>query len=259
MADLDQLLRRGVISERAAQRMMTHMPEQPNPAQPVLDAVGRFARGGISGVIGHHDPLGDALQSEGANAALGVMGPIKGANLGSMSRRVPLSLVETKSPIQAIEAGKDARNFRMMRGETDIGGISIDPRFPDQPYVNLIENYEGGGAGSLGQSAMRELLAAIRGEFPEARAIAGHRISGGREAAGKTKVVSVPMPGSQYVVPPEEITVRQHGTNTYQGKSYFLASDKRGTLPGDYILAESEADALAQARATKYRRFYEEK
>ena len=36
--------------------LMTHWPEQPNPAKPYLDAAERFATGGVSGMIGHRDP-----------------------------------------------------------------------------------------------------------------------------------------------------------------------------------------------------------
>lgn len=56
---------------------MTHQAEQPNPAKPYLDAASRFATGGISGVIGHRDPLGDLLQSDAANTAIGMVGPLK--------------------------------------------------------------------------------------------------------------------------------------------------------------------------------------
>ena len=61
--------------------LMTHWPEQPNPAKPYTDAAERFAKGGISGVIGHHDPLGDVLQSDAAATALSVMTPIKGTGV----------------------------------------------------------------------------------------------------------------------------------------------------------------------------------
>jgi hypothetical protein len=55
--------------------MMTHWPEQPNPAKPYLEAAQRFAKGGISEVIGHRDPLGDVLQSDAANTAIGMAVP----------------------------------------------------------------------------------------------------------------------------------------------------------------------------------------
>jgi len=57
---------------------MTHWPEQPNPAEPYLKAAKDFAKGGISEVIGHHDPLGDLLQSDAANTAIGMAMPLKG-------------------------------------------------------------------------------------------------------------------------------------------------------------------------------------
>jgi hypothetical protein len=90
MADIDALVRRGVISDRAAQRMMTHMPEQPNPALPVIDAVSRFAKGGIAGVIGHRDRLGNILQSDAANTALGVLTPMRASIPAEIFERVPV-------------------------------------------------------------------------------------------------------------------------------------------------------------------------
>jgi len=83
---------------------MTHWPEQPNPAEPYLKAAKDFAKGGISEVIGHHDPLGDLLQSDAANTAIGMAGPLKGGDV--FAQRI-LDLVR-KLPDTGVHQGKVA-------------------------------------------------------------------------------------------------------------------------------------------------------
>lgn len=58
---------------------MTHQPDQLNPAAPVIDAVSKFASGGISRVLGDDQPewskkFGEVLSSPEANAAIGMFG-----------------------------------------------------------------------------------------------------------------------------------------------------------------------------------------
>src|SRR5258707_12713044 len=77
------------------QRMMTHQAEQPNTALPYIEATRRFARGGIAGLIGYRDPLGDLLQSDAANTALGVMTPGTLGKLGSASDKVRAAAIRT--------------------------------------------------------------------------------------------------------------------------------------------------------------------
>lgn len=79
MADyLDKLIARGVISDRAAERV-----------RPYVEGVKNFARGGVSEVLkgagvklpDWSNRVGDVLQSDSANTALGVMTPLKGAGV----------------------------------------------------------------------------------------------------------------------------------------------------------------------------------
>lgn len=65
---------------------MTHWPQQPNPAQPYIDALAAFAKGGLQGVAnqrGIETPdwskaAGNVLSSDAANAAIGMAAPLKG-------------------------------------------------------------------------------------------------------------------------------------------------------------------------------------
>lgn len=242
-----------------------------------LGSAERLGRAATSGTLNVTDPLAmrDAFNVAGwatggkmpfaKTGTLGIGGGrLKPGPVGNVNRNMPqVVLEETTQPVQRFEAGPGRRNFRMKMGDQDLGGIAIDTRYPDQPYVDLIENYEGGGANSLGDAVVRQVLRALFQEFPEALKITGNRISGARELAGRTGVTEVPRPGSQEIVPPEEISVKQMGTHSpysaaeYAGKPYFVARDKRGSLPGDYITANSEEDALNIARARRYRRFIE--
>jgi transposase-like protein len=65
---LDSLVKRGVISDDAAARMMTHQAEQPNPVPDALQsaatAAGNFASGGLQRALGlPNNFVGEALQS----------------------------------------------------------------------------------------------------------------------------------------------------------------------------------------------------
>lgn len=232
----------------------------------------RLGRAATSGALDVTDPLAirDAFNVAGW-ATGGKMPFTKEGTLGTGGGKLTTAggsipqvvLEETTQPVQRFEAGAGRKNFRIKMGDQDLGGIAIDTRYPDQPYVDLIENYEGGGPNSLGDAVVRQVLRALFQEFPEALKITGNRISGAREVAGRTGVTGVTRPGSQEIVPPAEIRVRQMGTHSpyaateYAGKPYFVAYDKRGSLPGDYITAASEEEALNIARARRYKRFIE--
>src|SRR5258708_1309678 len=88
MADLDELVRRGVISDDVAPRMVTHQAEKPNRAQPVIDpakgyggtALG-FATGGLQGAgmpmpdWMRSNPVQRAVQNPDNAAAMGMANP----------------------------------------------------------------------------------------------------------------------------------------------------------------------------------------
>ena len=99
MADyLESLVNRGVISNKAAARMMTHQAEQPNPVRPIVDAVRGYLQSGDYNPV--HNPgtePKDYLRELARDPAIlaknidqasnfnfgGVMKPIKGAGVGA--------------------------------------------------------------------------------------------------------------------------------------------------------------------------------
>jgi len=82
----------------ALQQYMTHQPERPNPAQPYLDAAKNFYAGGLHGVLKGagvktpewSDRLAGFLNNPSANAALGVMSPMKVPSLGGRTVQVKM-------------------------------------------------------------------------------------------------------------------------------------------------------------------------
>jgi hypothetical protein len=76
------------LDTNALRATMTHQASAPNPAKPTLDTLQAFGAGGLQGVanlrgIGTPEwsrQLGAKLSSPEANAALGVVGPMKGAS-----------------------------------------------------------------------------------------------------------------------------------------------------------------------------------
>jgi len=87
-------------AERELARTMTHQAEQPNPARPVIDAAKAFATGGLQGVANKQgvatpawsQRAGEVLTSPAANAALGMINPIKGAPTFYMGTQEPFAL-----------------------------------------------------------------------------------------------------------------------------------------------------------------------
>jgi len=74
---LDKLMARGIISDRAVQRMMTHQAEEPNPARPYLDFARNFAGGGLQRALDlPNNFMGRAIQNPDNIAALGMVGKI---------------------------------------------------------------------------------------------------------------------------------------------------------------------------------------
>jgi biotin operon repressor len=87
---VDRLVQRGVISDDVAARMMTHQPEQPNPAQPYLDKAAQYARTGLGFATGglqgagalsglpnwtQSNPIQRAVQNPDNAAAMGMANP----------------------------------------------------------------------------------------------------------------------------------------------------------------------------------------
>jgi len=95
MADyIDQLIARGVISDDAAARAMTHWPQQPNAnVETFKQGVGDFARGGVVGLLKGRevdvpewaDRANDVIHSPAFNDALSVTG---GGPAVGMARQV---------------------------------------------------------------------------------------------------------------------------------------------------------------------------
>jgi transposase-like protein len=88
---LDQLVKRGVISDDAAARMMTHQSEGPNPVPDALQsaaaAAGNFAGGGLQRALGlPNNFVGTALQNPDNQLAMGMATP-KYVNPGSTTLR----------------------------------------------------------------------------------------------------------------------------------------------------------------------------
>jgi hypothetical protein len=105
MADLDELLSEGLISQRALDRLnnlygvqpppiepgsqdastMTHWPPEPNTARPFIDAINAYANGGMVGLAkqqGYQTPewadrVTDFLRNPAVNDALGVITPMR--------------------------------------------------------------------------------------------------------------------------------------------------------------------------------------
>jgi hypothetical protein len=99
-----------------------------------------------------------------------------------------MSLVPTTGGIKAHSGfeylpGRHAHNYRIMSGDTDLGGISLNVKNPQAPEVQMIENWGGGGPNSLGPSVLREILGLLRQQYPQMTKLHGLRISGARDAA----------------------------------------------------------------------------
>lgn len=78
-------------------------------------------------------------------------------------------------------------DFNMLdeKGNT-IGALNIsEQKGGKQLYVDGITGVNGLGPRDFGPALMRDLLRQIKEEFPNAESIAGHRVSGARERAGK--------------------------------------------------------------------------
>lgn len=106
---------------------MTHYPESPNPAQPYIQGTKDFLKGGLSEVLkgqGVQLPdwsnrVGDVLQSEAANTAIGMAAPLKG--VGALEK----AAAESPSITAYHGSPHDFENFDLSRIGTGEGGQSF--------------------------------------------------------------------------------------------------------------------------------------
>jgi hypothetical protein len=196
---------------------------------------------------------------QSATAALLTAMSAMPAGRGLSMPRPRLSLTPTDQPVAGFRGVQHSpsatdKNFRMMRGEEDLGGISLDVSDPRAIGVNMVENFGGGGPQSLGPSTVRELMGLIREKFPEATSIYGKRVSGARQKAGVPRFAEI-----DWSPPPSSVSVKlagrhsEYGAPEYAGKPYFVVRDQSGKMLGE-ITAESEAHALAEAQRKFLRR-----
>jgi hypothetical protein len=124
-------------------------------------------------------PLGDAVPAARAAAALEPM-------LSIGDRKLELQRM-AQDPNSRFGAAQGFHDFNMVdeKGNT-IGAINISEQEGGKKlYVDNITGVNGLGPRDFGPALMRDVLRQIKQEFPNAESIAGHRVSGAREAAGK--------------------------------------------------------------------------
>lgn len=110
-----------------------------------------------------------------------------GVDYTGLSPEVQRSLQEQADRNKAEHIAQGFHDFHLLDEQGNpVGYLNIsEQKDGKRLYVDMISGINGLGARDFGPALMRDMLRQIKAEFPNAESIAGHRVSGAREKAGK--------------------------------------------------------------------------
>ena len=137
----------------------------------------------------------------------GGLGAAEDASLGSLALRArkltPFEGTSESALDNLYGTGvQNPRSFDIVNEDSKpVGRVWTSQYRPDQVLINYISGMDAKGVptwapNSLGTADLRSLLQSFRDQFPEVQKIGGYRISGARDAAGKTGPAYAKLPVS---------------------------------------------------------------
>src|SRR5215467_5121469 len=175
---------------------MTHWAPQPNPAQPIVDAVAQYLHGGVPEVLQSHgyqmpdwvNSINSVLHSQSFNDAAGMMPGGLGAL--TLKRFASMGLYDRIYHMmneEGSKVGKITTSWKPHRNELYVSGMQSDlpTTVPGTEAARAND-----AAHSLGLSNIRSVVEALKKEYPKAESITALRTSGGRYGAAANRYKS---------------------------------------------------------------------